>query len=302
VFLTAPNPEAVQFAYFQSSLVVEFIVERYGLGAMKGILQALRDGDDSLAAISRHAAPLEDLDREFVVFAQRKALAFASDVAMENPPAPILRPGAEAQLTEWVEKNPGNFWGTLALARQWAKEERWDRMVPLLVDHIKRFPAHAEGDSAYAYLAAAYRNLDKPAEEEQVLTSWTASNDETTDAFLRLMILTEKREDWAAVARNAERFLAVNPMVATPYEYLARAETQLKHPPAAIAACETLLELGAANPSDVHFQLAELFYGIGDPAARTHVLAALEDAPRHREALALLLRIHQAQSPASVAR
>nr|MBP8257287.1 hypothetical protein [Opitutaceae bacterium] len=75
VFLTAPNPEAVQFAYFQSSLVVEFIVERYGLGAMKGILQALRDGDDSLAAISRHAAPLEDLDREFVVFAQRKALA-----------------------------------------------------------------------------------------------------------------------------------------------------------------------------------------------------------------------------------
>ncbi len=302
VFLTAPNPEAVQFAYFQSSLVVEFIVERYGLGAMKAILQALRDGDDSLAAISRHAAPLQDLDREFVVFAQRKALAFASDAAMETPPAPFLQPGSEAQLAGWVEKNPQSFWGPLAVARQWAREEKWDRIVPLLVDHIKRFPAHAEGDSAYAYLAAAYRNLNKPAEEEQVLTAWTSSNDETTDAFLRLMILTEKREDWAAVARNAERFLAVNPMVAAPYEYLSRAETHLKHPAAAIAACETLLELGASNPSDVHFQLAELLHEVGDPAARTHVLAALEDAPRHREALALLLRIHEAQPPASPVR
>lgn len=302
VFLTAPNPEAVQFAYFQSSLVVEFIVERYGLGAMKAILQSLRDGGDSLTAIARHAAPLDDLDREFVVFAQRKAHAFASDAAMETPPAPLLKPGAEAQLADWVEKNPENFWGALALARHWAKEEKWDKMVPLLVDHIKRFPAHAEGDSAYAYLAAAYRNLDNPSEEEQVLTAWTALNDETTDGFLRLMVLTEKREDWAAVARNAERFLAVNPMVAAPYESLARAETHLKQPRAAIAACKTLLELGAANPSDVHFQLAELLHGLGDPAARTHVLAALEDAPRHREALVLLLKIHQTQAPASLTR
>lgn len=302
VFLTAPNPEAVQFAYFQSSLVVEFIVERYGLAAMKAILQSLRDGDDSLTAISSHAAPLADLDREFVVFAQRKALAFASDAAMETPPASVLKPGAEAELAGWVEKHPDNFWGALALARQWAKEEKWDKMVPLLVEHIKRFPAHTEGDSAYAYLAAAYRNLDKPAEEEQVLTAWTVSNDETADAFLRLMSLTEMREDWVAVARNAERFLAVNPMVAAPYESLARAETHLKHPTAAIAACRTLLELGAANPSDVHFQLAELLHGVGDPTARTHVLAALEDAPRHREALALLLKIHQTQAPASLAR
>ena len=300
VFLTAPNQEAIQFAYFQSSLVVEFIVERYGIEAMKALLQTLREGGDSLEALARHAAPLGDLDKEFVVYAQRKANAFASDTAMESPPAPLLKPGGEAQLAEWVKKNPGNFWGALSLARHLAREEKWAEVVPLLVEHIKRFPDHAEADSAYAYLAAAYRHLDKPVEEEQVLTAWTAANDETTDAFLRLMTLAEKREDWAAVARNAGRFLAVNPMVATPYEYLARAETRLNNPSAAIAACATLLELGPANPSDVHFQMAELMAGVGDPAARLHVLAALEDAPRHRAALALLLKINRTNPPAPV--
>jgi len=297
VFVTAPNPEAVQFAYFQSSLVVEFIVEQYGLDAMKAILRSLRDGVDSLEAIQRHAAPLKELDKAFVVFAQRKANAFASDAAMEKPPAQLLAPGSEDALAAWVGKHPGNFWGALAMARRMAKQEKWQELVPLMVEHIRRFPAHAEGDSAYAYLAAAYRNLDKPAEEEQVLTAWTAANDETTDAFLRLMTLAEKRDDWAAVARNAERFLAVNPMVATPYESLARAETHLKHPAAAIEACSTLLALGPSNPSDVHFQLAGLLFSVGDPAARTQVLAALEDAPRHRAALALLLKMHEARPP-----
>ncbi len=300
VFLTAPNPEAVQFAYFQSSLVVEFIVERYGIEAMKALLQSLRDGSDSLEALARHAAPLKELDRAFVVFAQRKANAFASDAAMEPPPALLLKLGEEAQLAEWVKRNPANFWGPLSLARHLARDDKWAEAVPLLVEHIKRFPSHVEADSAYAYLAAAYRHLEKPAEEEQVLTAWTAANDETTDAFLRLMTLAEQREDWAAVARNAGRFLAVNPMVAAPYEYLARAETRLNHPSAAIAACATLLELGPANPSDVHFQMAELMAGVGDPAARTHLLAALEDAPRHRAALALLLKINRTQASPTV--
>jgi hypothetical protein len=88
-------------------------------------------------------------------------------------------------------------------------------------------------------------------------------------------------------------------MVASPYEYLARAETQLKNPAAAIAACATLLQLAPANPSDVHFQIAELMAGLGDPAARRHVLAALEDAPRHRSALALLLKLNSPAAPAA---
>ena len=300
VFLTAPSPEAVQFAYFQSSLVVEFLVDRYGLDAIKAVLATLRDGVDSMEALVAHTAALEELEKEFVVFAQRKANAFASDDAMEAPPPPLLLPGADDALAQWREKHPDNFWASSVVARRLIQEKKWTEAIPLLEALVKKFPAHTEADSAYAYLAAAYRALEEKEKEEAVLVAWTAGNDETTDAFMRLMELAEAKEDWAMVARSAERFLAINPMVAAPYRFLAKAETKQGHAAGAIAACVTLLQLEPANPSDLHFQLAELMAGVGDPAARGHLLAALEDAPRHRAALALLLKLNRSTTAETI--
>jgi uncharacterized protein HemY len=61
----------------------------------------------------------------------------------------------------------------------------------------------------------------------------------------------------------------------------------------------TLLRFDPANPSDVHFELARLLQETGDPAARREVLLALEDAPRHRAALSLLLEIDAARAAGS---
>jgi hypothetical protein len=40
-FLNAESGEDMQFAYYQSSLVVAFIVEKYGMDALKNILTDL---------------------------------------------------------------------------------------------------------------------------------------------------------------------------------------------------------------------------------------------------------------------
>jgi hypothetical protein len=50
----------------------------------------------------------------------------------------------------------------------------------------------------------------------------------------------------------------------------------------------------------VHFELAQLLHRTQDPEARRQVLLALEDAPRYRDALALLLEINQ--TPTSLVR
>ncbi|MES1167046.1 MAG: hypothetical protein ABUL68_03510, partial [Pseudomonadota bacterium] len=63
----------------------------------------------------------------------------------------------------------------------------------------------------------------------------------------------------------------------------------------------TLLKLDPPNPADAHFQLAQLLQRTGDPEARRHVLEALEEAPRYREALALLLEINRAPSASPAA-
>jgi tetratricopeptide (TPR) repeat protein len=93
------------------------------------------------------------------------------------------------------------------------------------------------------------------------------------------------------VVQNARRYLSVNPLVPLPYRFLAQgSEAQGKLKPA-IEAYRAILELNPQNPGEIHYNLARLMWKTGDPGARRQVLQALEEAPRHRAALALLLEM-----------
>ncbi len=79
VFLDPKTPEHVTFAYFQSALVVEFLVERYGFEALKAILRDLGEGTEANAAVVARTAPLLELEKAFEAFAKKKAEAVAPD-------------------------------------------------------------------------------------------------------------------------------------------------------------------------------------------------------------------------------
>jgi tetratricopeptide (TPR) repeat protein len=110
---------------------------------------------------------------------------------------------------------------------------------------------------------------------------------------LRLIELSEAGKDWTNVANYANQLLAINPLIAAPYSALAQAEDTLGNSDQAIAAYRRLLLLAPADPAEVHFQLARLLHARGhaESEAKRHVLQALEDAPRFREAQRLLLQI-----------
>jgi len=122
------------------------------------------------------------------------------------------------------------------------------------------------------------------------------TDDTALDAYRRLMELDLAAGDWRAVAGNAERYLAVDPLVPLPHHYLAEASEQTGDNQTAIAETRSVLELDPADPAQVHFDLARLLHRTGSPEARRQVLQALEDAPRYRAALRLLLEIED-QAP-----
>ena len=70
-----------------------------------------------------------------------------------------------------------------------------------------------------------------------------------------------------------------------------RTSEELAQPTEAIAAYQTVLLLDPTDPAEVHFRLAKLFNATNTQAARQHVLMALEEAPRFREAHELLLKL-----------
>ena len=146
---------------------------------------------------------------------------------------------------------------------------------------------------SYRPLVAALRALGDTAGELEALRRWAEVDDEATEAYVRLMELGAAAADWPLVAANGERFLAVNPLVAPPWRYLARAAGGMGDDSAAVVAWRTLLQLDVPERAEANYELARLMLRRGDrEAARRHVLLALEETPRFRDALRLLREIN----------
>jgi tetratricopeptide (TPR) repeat protein len=175
-------------------------------------------------------------------------------------------------------------------AQRAMEEQKWEEARVPLQRLVELYPGQKGGDTAYRSLVATYRAVGDTRGELDVLRQWCAVDDEAPDAYIRVMELAAAENEWPTVLRNAERYLAVNPLVAPPYRYLAQASTELADVSTAIVALRTLLQLDVPDRADVHYQLAQLLHGRGDLVdAKRHALLALEETPRYRAALSLLL-------------
>jgi tetratricopeptide (TPR) repeat protein len=299
-FLTSKTPLDLQFAYFESALAVEFLVERFGLSALKGLLDDLGTGmamSDSLPG--RIKMTLKQIDEDFARFARERALKVAPGATWEEPDLPA---GADSSvITEWLAKHPKSFPGQRRLAAALVVEEKWTKAREVLEQLRAVYPDYVGPDNAYMLLSAVYRRLSDPAAERKVLEELAMKDGDQIPAYLRLMQLAETAGDWPIVARNAERVLAVNPLIAAPYRGLGRALQVLDDREGALTAYRALALLDDSDPALVHYQLATLLHQAGKPReAKREVLKSLEEAPRFRDAHRLLLELSDpARSPAA---
>ena len=305
-FMSPKSNLHVQFAYYQSSLVVEYLVSKFGLEKLKAILRSLGEGVEINDAITKHTAPMKQIEKEFAAFARAKAEALGPELDWEKPEGTRSRRREEADglnfltMTNALSKNPPphvggyNYWSLLDQATKLISEKKWPEAKAPLNKLIKLYPNQSGADNAYALLAVVHRGLNETAAERVALEKWAAQEADALDAYLRLMELAETAKDWKVVAQNAERFLAVNPLLPQPYRFLSRASEALGETQPAIAAYQKLLLLDPPDPADVHFRLAKLLRQTNEPAAKRHVLQALEEAPRFREAHRLFLELAQA--------
>lgn len=296
-FLSPKTPRHLQFAYLESSLVVEFIVERFGIAKIRGILADLRDGAEINAAIAKHTMELEKLEEAFAAYAKERAGQLAPKLDFARIEPELLQPGEEEKLAEWGRKNPDNFWWLRLQSQRAMEKARWPEARVPLERLVELYPGQKAGDSSYRALVTVLRALGDTAGERRALEAWAAADDEAVDAYARLMELAAADKDWAAVRRNSERYIAVNPLVPAPYRFLAQAAAGSGDDSAAIVAWRTLLQLDVPERTDGHYQLASLLHKRGeDGEARRHALLALEEAPRYREALSLLLQLDRARA------
>ncbi len=319
-FLMPKSDLHVQFAYYESALVVEFLVQRYGLEKLKAILVDLGAGLELNIAIEKHTAPLAIIETDFSAFARAKAENLAPTLGWDKPdfaktenrrsrlphfrlspplrePRPVAGTNnhpATAPLDEWTlwaQSRPTNFWVMTRNADELIREKNWNQAKPILEKLVAAYPDFTGSESAYAMLARVHRELGETNAERQVLAQFAEKDNEALDAYLRLMQISATEQDWPTVILNAQRYLAVNPLTAPPYQLLATASEKHGDDSTAIQAYRSLLALDPPDPAEVHYKLAQLLRRAHDSAARRHVLQALEEAPRFREALKFLVEI-----------
>jgi tetratricopeptide (TPR) repeat protein len=301
-YLSPASPRHLQFAYLESSLVVEFLIETLGLDALKSILNDLASGMEINDALTRHAGTLEELDSQFAEYARRRAAEMAPQADWSEPDLPA-RADSKA-LAEWLEGRPGNYAGLKRQARLLIEEKQWQAAQEVLERMREIYPRETGPESAAMLLARVYREMGENQSERAVLEELGALSADNIELFTRLTDLTTQAGDWELTRKYAVRWLGVNPLHPEPHRRAAEAAGHLRDWPLAVASNEALLQLDPIDPAEIHVRLASVLQTTGDlQRAKRHALLALEETPRFREAqkrlLEIVREIEQRNAPAT---
>lgn len=287
-FLQAQDDEAVQFAYFQSYLVVKFLFEKFGEEAMREVLHALGHGTNTNDALEEHVAPLEFLDRAFSTWARDLANAMGGEYDLAEPETML-----EKALTAM---SPGtSYLEALAEAGELVTEEKWEEARESLETLIEGAGYIPGEENAHGLLAYVYQQLEETEKERETWIEIAANDAHDLDAVTRLLTMAFERDDWIALKKWSNAWLAINPLAETPWRALLRTGEELGEPDGAIKAGEALVALDPHDIASVHYRLAKQYMPSNKTRAHRQVIMALEDAPRYRDAYKLL---HQINNPA----
>jgi tetratricopeptide (TPR) repeat protein len=291
-FLSPESPAHLQFAYFQASLVVEFLIDRYGLDKLKDVLSDLAAGVPAEQALERRCAPLGQLDEEFQEQAREFTRRFGPDLDWENYDLSLVVNDDDPRALEaWVADHPTSVIGLTSLAETYIGNRDFAAAQPYLEKLIAGVPEFTGAGNGYERLSAVHRALADTSAERRVLEEYVRRADAAVPAMLRLLELQKTAEDWGAVETTANRLREVNPLLPTVQRAAAQAATRLDHRAAAIHSWQALLALDPDDRAETLFQVARLLHQQQDPRAKRYVLEALELAPRYKAAQELLLEV-----------
>ena len=285
------RPESISLSYFHASVVVEHLIEVYGLEALRTLIRAYGDGLETEEALARIDLDYERLQASFDAAVEDQFGALRR--SLQNRPQNLPEgPERLEALRKLAEEQPDNFnvqfglgqalreAGDTAAAR--AAFERAAELAPMATGlgsprgQLAGL-AEAEGDDERAM-----------AELERLLVY-----DETSiDAVRRFAALAEGAGDSARLQAAYERLIEIDPFDPIPHQTLGRIAKDAGRTETAVRELEVALALGPVDRVAAHTDLAETLFAAGRLAeARRQTLSALEIAPTYDRALELLLSI-----------
>ncbi|MDG2102144.1 MAG: tetratricopeptide repeat protein [Pirellulaceae bacterium] len=295
-FVKPDSGDDLQFAYFQSSLVIDYLVETYGISTLNKILVDLNLGMPINEVLSRYTGDVRLLDREFFAFATQRAEELAAEADWSKPE----EMSGDSTIEEWQAWNldhPDNVYGLRAEAALLIKAERWDEAKKSLQRFIEIYPGYRGGNDAWSMLAGIARAENDDEAEYKALQEASRLKSGDSQVYERLIELAFEAQNWDVVALQAQRWLALNPLIPAPHRAFAEAAESTGDYAAATRSLKALTLMDPFDPAETFYRYALALQKSGEvEQARRQILKCLEQAPRYRKAHQLLQDLNESNA------
>jgi tetratricopeptide (TPR) repeat protein len=276
-FVRPRHPADVAFAYYQASLLCEYLEAGFGFDAILRLLGAYRDGASTEEAI-RAAVNLSstELGTRFDAWLRgRFAEPLKSVTALRDSTAV---PGELDQLVE--------------SGKRLRAAGRLDEAVTTLERADRMFPAMADRDSPAWQLAEIHRERGNPAKAAEYLNRVTRYNESQFEANRLEAELEATLGDQRGALEALERAIFIHPYEVALHTEAASLATAVGDHNRAVRERRAVLALNPSDRAGAHYELAVALRDGGDrEGARREVLKALEEAPSFEKAQVLLLEL-----------
>jgi tetratricopeptide (TPR) repeat protein len=291
-FLRPKAPDQVPLAYFQASLVGEFIEARFGFEAIVKMLRQYQQNATTPDAL-KHALGLspEEFDEAFRAYVNAKTAGYQKAVEF-NALGQSHQAVTPEALRAMLAKNPDSFFAHWRLGLAYQSEGDANNAIEHLTRAIALFPYYTGPANPYVALADLDLKQGNPKEAMTVLEKLVNIDEDNFEAHKRLAELLIEHGEVARATAILERGTYINPFDA---QWRQRAgEFYLQHDQTARALREfqAALALDPADKAEAHYDVARALLAQGQrAAAKQAVLRSLEIAPGFEKAQNLLLKI-----------
>lgn len=284
------DPKTISLAYYEASLLVEHIVERFGEEALRGLLRAYGRGletDEALRVAT--SVEMDDLQESFDAAMERRYADLRASLERPEDLTPDI--GLE-QLRIMVDGSPDSFPLRTLLARALHESGDAAGAIAQLERAAELMPTATGEANPNGLIATIALEQGDTARAIAALTAQIRVDHTNVEAARQLVSLLPADAAPAVREDAYARLAAIDPFDTEAQLALGGLALDRRDPAAALPALRAALATRPPDAAGVNVSLARAYVLAGNlDDAKRHALAALEIAPSFEEAQELLLEI-----------
>lgn len=291
------RPQDLSMAYFEASLLTEYLVSINGDAGLRALLSAYAAGaKDADAFAKAFGKTVDEVHTGFAAFVEAqygelaRAMADVPGTGASSGTGRGAQPKSIEDLTALAAKQPGSFLVQWSLGS--ALYERGDLdAAKAALERAAALAPMAQGETSPRALLAAIADKQgdgaRARNELRQLLTWDHDN---LEAARRLVASARSAGDKESETLALRVIADVDPFDASAHAYLGKLALERKEYAPALVELLAALALGPPNLAEAHADVAEAYLGLGrKDDARKSALKALEHAPTFPRAQDLLL-------------